>query len=530
MRTLYRAGSLHTPGNPTATTPAPNALVTDDTTITWVGSLNRGDPPPGDVDHTIDLDNALITPAFVDAHTHITETGLLLHGIDLTGTRTIPELLDLVATAARHGQTPVLGHGWDETRLAERRPPTATELDRASGTTTVYLSRIDAHSAVISSALAHTCNAPHLNGWDSTGLVEHDAHHAAWATTRSTLTPTTRRHAQLTALDAAARNGITAVHEMSTPHLAPDDDLRALVALTHEPDTALPDVVPYRGELVTTPEEAKAVLERLGIQLTGLAGDLAIDGSVGSRTAAYHDDYTDAPGHRGHLYLTPEQVRDHVAACTQAGLQAGFHAIGDAAVDAARRGLRRAAGQVGLAAVRAARHRLEHTETIDPEGIADLADLGVTASVQPTFDALWGGPNGMYANRLGPRRALAMNPLGALTRAGVRLALGSDSPVTPFDPWGAVRACVTHHLRSQRLTTSAAFEAHTIGGWRAARTDNPGTLTVGAPATFAAWRNPDGGEKPTSGLPNGLPTLDSDGPLPRCVLTVSRGRILHRAD
>ena len=46
----------------------------------------------------------------------------------------------------------------------------------------------------------------------------------------------------------------------------------------------------------------------------------------------------------------------------------------------------------------------------------------------------------MYAQRLGADRAARLNPLAALAAAGVPLALGSDSPVTPVDPWGAVRA------------------------------------------------------------------------------------------
>ena len=93
--------------------------------------------------------------------------------------------------------------------------------------------------------------------------------------------------------------------------------------------------MPYRGTLVGDAAEARDVAKRLrdrGVDLAGLAGDLVVDGAVGSRTACFHADYDDAPGHRGHLYLDAEQIAAHVAACTRAGLQAGFHVIGDAAV------------------------------------------------------------------------------------------------------------------------------------------------------------------------------------------------------
>ena len=560
MRTLYRAGAVFSPGvharaaggpdqpRPTGF-PAATALLVDDGTVAWLGPDGEAAALASQVDAVVELGDTLITPAFVDAHVHTTETGLLLGGLDLHAAGSVAEILTLVEAAARRGGgRPILGQGWDEALLAERRPPTRAELDRASAGGVVYLARVDVHSAVVSSALAAACDANTVDGWDDTGRVERDAHHACRAATRGALTASARRTAQLAALTAAAAAGIATVHEMSAPHIAGDEDLRELLQLAGDPDRALPDVVAYRGELVTDVEEARAVLGRLGVPLAGLAGDLCVDGSVGSRTAAYREPYSDAPGRHGHLYLSVEQVRDHVAACTRLGVQAGFHVIGDAAVEVALRGVRRAAEQVGIAAVRAAGHRLEHVESIDAAGIADLADLGVRASMQPAFDALWGGPAGMYAERLGAARALAMNPIAALMSAGVPVALGSDSPVTRFDPWGAVRGCIAHHAETQRLDARAAFSAHTVGGHRLARgagrpgtvpgthaeptggaDPNAGTIAVGTPATFAVWATGAGD------LRGGLPDLGDPGdpgagtPAPSCLLTVGRGRVLHDA-
>src|SRR6185436_5235860 len=117
--------------------------------------------------------------------------------------------------------------------------------------------------------------------------------------------------------------------------------------------------------------------------------------------------------------------------CTEAGIQAGFHAIGDGALDAVTAGFREAAGLVGAEAIRRARHRIEHVEMVDASMIATLGDLGVVASVQPAFDRLWGGESGMYVERLGAERGQSLNPFAAMAAAGVVLAFGSDSPVTP---------------------------------------------------------------------------------------------------
>jgi predicted amidohydrolase YtcJ len=536
---------VHSPADPFAT-----ALLVHGDTVAWVGSDDAAAGHAPQADEVVDLAGALVTPAFVDAHAHLTETGLALTGVDLTDARSVAEVLRLVEQAGRTGGgRPVLGHGWDERLLAEGRAPRRTELDRAAYGGVVYLSRVDVHSAVVSSALAAAAGLRDLDGWSDDGRVERDAHHAARTATRDGISDGTRRALQEAALTAAARAGIGAVHEMSAPHIAPERDLSALLKLVDQRRAegdgwALPDVMAYRGQLVATAKEASDVVARLtlpaGSRLHGLAGDLCVDGSIGSRTAALRSPYADAPGTSGHLYLNAEQIAAHVVACTEAGLQAGFHVIGDAALDEVLRGFTAAADRVGEAALRRRRHRLEHVEMVDAEAIAALARFGVQASVQPAFDALWGGPSGLYAERLGADRAAGMNPFAALAAAGVPLALGSDSPVTPFDPWGAVAACVFHTDENQRTSARAGFTAHTRGAWRAAGYDDRGVLVPGAPATYAVWsaadlvvQAPDDriqawSTDPRSGTP-GLPDLSPGVPRPTCLRTVVRGRVAHDA-
>ncbi|MEV7025216.1 amidohydrolase family protein, partial [Kitasatospora sp. NPDC093558] len=276
---------------------------------------------------------------------------------------------------------------------------------------------------------------------------------------------------------------------------------------------------------------------RLGA--VGAGGDLFVDGALGSHTACLHAAYADAD-HTGTAYLTAGQVADHVAACTEAGLQAGFHAIGDAAVGAVIDGVRAAGARVGAERVKALRHRVEHAEALDDKSVAAFAELGLTASVQPAFDAAWGGAEGMYVQRLGAERAAALNPFAALLRAGVPLAFGSDAPVTPLDPWGTVRAAAFHQTLEHRISVRAAFTAHTRGGWRAIGRDQDGVLVPGAVASYAIWaagdlvvQAPDSrvagwSTDPRSGTP-GLPDLTPGHPLPTCLRTVVRGRTVHRA-
>ncbi|SEC37793.1 MULTISPECIES: amidohydrolase [Streptomyces] len=515
---LLRRGEVHSPADPFAT-----AMVVEAGHVAWVGSEGAADAFADGVDEVIDLDGALVTPAFTDAHVHTTATGLALTGLDLSAAPSLDAALALVRefAAARPADRVLLGHGWDAARWPGGRPPTRAELDEATGGRPLYLSRIDVHSAVVTTALLDLVGGE-LPREDAP--LTRDAHHAVRKAAFAAITPAQRAEAQRTALAHAASLGIGSVHECGGPHISSEDDFTGLLGLARE--LPGPRVIGYWAEQdVDKARELGAI---------GAAGDLFADGALGSHTACLHEPYADA-GHSGTAYLDADAIAAHVVACTEAGLQAGFHAIGDAAVSSVVEGVRAAAEKVGLARVRAARHRVEHAEMLTPETVAGFAELGLIASVQPAFDALWGGEDGMYARRLGAERARTLNPYAALLRSGVPLAFGSDSPVTPLDPWGTVRAAAFHHTPEHRVSVRAAFTAHTRGGWRAIGRDDAGTLVPGAPADFAVWRTgelvvqaPDDrvarwSTDPRSGTP-GLPDLTPGGELPRCLRTVVGGR------
>ncbi|MGR4850904.1 amidohydrolase [Streptomyces sp. LARHCF252] len=514
---LLRRGEVHSPADPFAT-----AMVVERGQVAWVGSEGAADAFVDGVDEVIDLDGALVTPAFTDAHVHTTATGLALTGLDLSAAPSLEAALTLVRdfAASRPDDRVLLGHGWDAARWPGGRPPTRAELDEAAGHRPLYLSRIDVHSAVVTTALLDL--VPDAVRAD--GPLTAEAHHAVRAAAFAAVTPQQRVDAQRAALAHAVSLGIGTVHECAGPEISSEEDFTGLLRLAAgEPG---PRVVGYWAERdVPRARELGAI---------GAAGDLFVDGALGSHTACLHQPYADA-GHTGNAYLDAAAVAAHVAACTEAGLQAGFHAIGDAAVDTVVEGVRAAAEKLGLARVRAARHRVEHAEMLTPDAIAAFAEFGLTASVQPAFDALWGGQDGMYAQRLGAERARAMNPFAALLRAGVPLAFGSDSPVTPLDPWGTVRAAAFHRTPEHRVSVRAAFTAHTRGGWRAVGRDDAGVLVPGAPADYAVWHTgelvvqaPDDrvarwSTDPRSGTP-GLPDLTPGRDLPVCLRTVVGGR------
>lgn len=441
--------------------------------IAWVGPSVRAAPP---YDEVVDLGGAWLTPAFVDAHVHGTATGLAMAGLDLEGAASLAECLDrLRRYAGAHDDTVVLGSSWDDSRWPEGRPPTAEELSDAAPGRMVVLTRVDGHSCVVDTGTLARLPLEGLRGvgrddrGQPTGLLTEQACQAARRRALGRLPGAQLDAARHALCRRAASLGIASVHEMGHPGLSGLQDAQTWAAGAWPVEVhtwwAQPDAQPG-GAL------------RPG-------GDLFLDGSIGSHTAAVLHGYADGGG-PGELFLGDDVVHEFFAAATRAGVGAGVHAIGDRAVDQAVRALEAAAADAGVTAVRACRHRIEHAELVSPELVARLAAVGAVVSAQPAFDARWGGEDGLYARRFGSATARETNPLRWFATAGVRLAFGSDSPVTPLDPWAGVLAA-ERHRGGLGLARVEALAAHTLGGRFAAGQDDVGPLRAGARADFAVW-------------------------------------------
>lgn len=525
-------GRVYSPAYPDAT-----AMAVCGDVVAWLGSdeVGRSQFPDAEVE---DLDGGFVAPGFVDSHIHLSATGLTFSGLDLRPATSQAHFLKLVADyAAAHPGQPVWGHGWDESCWPENAAPSTEELDALLGDRPAYLARVDVHSALASTALRRLvpelAESPATAGDTAVQPLAGDAHQLARAAARGLLTDAQLAAARAAALDAFAAAGVVAVHECAGPETGGLDDWRQLRALDHGVE-----VIGYWGEAVTTPEQARALIKETGA--SGLAGDLFVDGALGSHTAWLRQPYSDAPGCVGACYLEPDAIAAHVRACTEAEVTAGFHVIGDAAVTAVVAAFDRVVEDFGVAVVARCGHRLEHVEMVTAAQAAKLGAWGIIASVQPNFDALWGGRNGMYARRLGMQRASQLNPVALLASQGVPLAFGSDAPVTGLDPWASVRAAVYHHTPGSAVSARAAFAAATRGGWRAGgiRDGKTGLLVPGAPASYAVWdvgaldvsAPRDAVQRwstdPRSRVP-ALPRLGPNDALPRCRKTVHRGVAIH---
>ncbi|MFN4099064.1 MAG: amidohydrolase [Pararhodobacter sp.] len=209
---------------------------------------------------------------------------------------------------------------------------------------------------------------------------------------------------------------------------------------------------------------------------------LFMDGVIDSETAALVDDYPDTPGWKGDPLHTAERFIEIAVEADRRGLQIAVHAIGDGAVRRVLDGYEAARKANGP---RDARHRIEHIELIHRDDVPRLAELGVTASIQPChapgamdfplFPTLGKIPAGRW------RDAYLCADLVA---EGAKVAFASDWPVADINPFRGIQAAVTRPAyeggSDQRLSLMETLKAYTIGGAYAEHTeDRKGMLKPG---------------------------------------------------
>ncbi|MDQ4057887.1 MAG: amidohydrolase family protein [Actinomycetota bacterium] len=440
-----------------------------------------------EADRVVDLDGGALVPGFCDAHVHLPATGLYAGGMDFRGVHSADHILESFANHAAGGGAVMFGGNFEDPldRALNRR-----DLDRVVGERPAMLARADMHSCIVSSALIDQLDLTGIDGVDvdeagePTGYLREQAACGAWNWFDASLP----RDEQIAAIRAAIRHayskGVTSVHEMFVVEWRgwPSYDV-----FTDAIDGVALNVVTYLG----TDEIDK--VKSFGHDRIG--GDYFLDGSFGSHTAWMKEPFVSPPPEgspqSGIKYRDDDELYDFFLAAQRERLQVGVHAIGDAAIEQAITTWERVAGSVGDESVVRLSHRIEHFECAGDDHISRAKRLGLRASVQPAFDAFWGGESGLYTDRIGVERAREMNRFGSMCEHGLSLAAGSDSTVTPLDPFLQMRALRAHHVEGESISGELALALHTIGGHTAARQDDErGAIETGAIADLA-WLDLD---------------------------------------
>jgi predicted amidohydrolase YtcJ len=482
----------------------PRTLVVRDGRVTAETDV----PPGADV---VDLAGGLVSPGFTDAHCHPIQGGLERLRCDLSEGSTREEYLAAVkAYADAHPDREwVLGGGWAMPAFPGGTP-TAADLDTVVPDRPAFLPNRDHHGAWVNSRALALAGIDQRTPDPADGRIERDAdgnptgtlHEGAMALV-SRLAPGISAAEYYGGLIEGQRYlhsvGVTAWQDaivgsyagMDDPgatyrRAAESGDLRSHVvgALWWERDRGLDQV----ADLVARREALS------GGRFQGSAIKIMQDGVAENFTAAMLTPYLDAEGrettNRGHSFVEAGALREVVAALDEAGFQVHVHAIGDRATREALDAFERAR--------RENRHHIAHLQVIHPDDVPRFAALGVAANAQ----ALWAYADEQMTELtlpfLGPERGTWQYPFGDLHRAGARLVMGSDWPVSSPDPLQAMHVAVNRtdpdrsngedgepFLPEQALELETAFAAYTSGSaWinRRDELDGAGVLAPGAAA------------------------------------------------
>lgn len=460
--------------------PWASAVAIKDGRFLYVGTNDGVREYSGKSTEHIDLQGKTVIPGLIDSHAHLMYYGRnRLMRADLGGCHTIAEILDRLQKhdALRRGEW-ILGWGFDQEMLAERRFPTRQELDRFDKP--VVITRLCGHACVVNSKAIELAGPERLpKEGVKTGLLTENDMSPIWEVMPTPSLDEMVEAAKL-ACASARSTGITTVHCL----VSSQQELDALRLLHEKRELPVRLYVLPAYDMLDSMLQAGLKTGDGDSMLRMGAIKIFADGSMGARTAALCEDFADDPGNKGILLHSDEELTQMVRRAHNAGWQVAIHAIGDRAVGQAVGAIEtvlRESGQDN----RLRRHRIEHASLLSEDLVKRMSSLHILASVQPQFviTDFW------TIERVGPERYRWAYPFRTLLDAEIPVSFGSDSPVEKLDAFELIYRAVTRdpYSKSECLTVEETVKVYAAGGAYASFQENKlGRIGPGMFADLAA--------------------------------------------
>jgi predicted amidohydrolase YtcJ len=431
----------------------------------------------------IDLDGHFVMPGFNDAHLHLSSAGLEKMNVNLVGAKTLDEFRDRLRAkceAAEPGDW-VVGEGWDETLWPVQVPPTRWDLDEVSGKHPVYLARVDGHVGVANTRALQLASVTVASKDPAGGKIDRDDSGTPNGILREKAqglvyavipkpTHDKRRQAIQLALADLATHGVTSAQDYSDW-----ENFSVYEELEHEGKLTarISEWLTFDDSIAELNRKRDSHPASDNMLHTGMLKGF-MDGSLGSKTAALLEPYSDDPKNTGLPQYDAAKLNAMTKERVLAGYQIGFHAIGDKGVQMALDAYAEAEKAAKDAKVKAVdggadyRLRVEHAQVTTPQQILRFKELKVIASMQPSHvltDMNWA------ESRLGPKRAEHSYAWAEFLRRGVVVAFGTDYPVEPVTPFRGIYSALTRtsedgkktYYPAQKLNIEQAITAYTSG-------------------------------------------------------------------
>ncbi|AYF77630.1 amidohydrolase [Nocardia yunnanensis] len=451
----------------------------------------------------IDRPGATVLPSFDDTHTHLMIAANSAHDVPVHLARDIPDMLALIRERAQRtppGQWIRTTANWQEINLAERRFPTARELDSATDAHPVLLMR-GGHNIVVNSAAltmagigaetpdpagGHLGRAADgtLDGWLQDNAIPLVTRLLPQATAAQ------RIDGFRTATQDYAAKGIGAVRDA----MVPVTELPVLAAALDAGALRVRVRVMASALGLTTVEAVDELLDQLepwrylpGPWLRVWGVKFGLDGGI--EAGATREPY--ACDHDFHGYLTwdPELLVTAMDRVLRRGWRIGTHAYGDRAVERlldvyAELRQRHPALPAGWLV-------MEHGGLADARLRARAVALGIPVTIQQPLqhdvariqDTYWG-----------PERVDRLFPARGWIDQGALVTGGSDYPVGAYGAmrsvWGMVTRQTVTGVRGPEhaITAAEAIALHTTNAVALlGESDERGILAPGRLADLTLW-------------------------------------------
>jgi len=431
----------------------------------------------------IDLGGRFVMPGFNDAHMHLAHAGQEKLSVNLVGAKTLDEFRERIRAKveAAHPGEWIVGAGWDETLWPVKVLPTRWDLDEVSSGHPVYMDRVDGHIGVANTRALQLASMTVASREPAGGKIDRDEAGTPNGILRETardavravipkLTHDQRRQAIESALADLASHGITSAQDNSSW-----EDFQIYEELEKEGKLTarISEWLPFDDSIESLNRKRSSHSTSDDMLHTGMLKGF-MDGSLGSKTAALSESYSDDPTNSGLPQYEADKLNPMAKERVFAGYQLGFHAIGDKGVQMALDAFAEAEKAAKENKVKGAdggsdyRFRIEHAQVTTPQQILRFKELKVIASMQPSHlltDMNWA------ESRLGPKRAAHSYAWDEFLKHGVVLAFGTDYPVEPVTPFRGLYAAVSRQSENgkksyypeQKISIEQAITAYTTG-------------------------------------------------------------------
>ena len=507
------------PANPHA-----EAIAIKNDRVLKVGKNTDINPLIGKNTTILNLNGKTVLPGFIDTHIHIADFGRTLTWLDLKNADSIKTIQQNIREKAQ--MTPkgkwILGSGWNQDNLKEKRAPTKQDLDSASPDNPVILYHQLGRTCTANTKALQTANitkktTPPKDGaidknpetGEPTGILHGNATDLIW---NKIPAPTEQETLEATknAIQKIIEAGITTAHWIicTTPELTiaqkltqtNNQPLKIYTIITANLLETLPNPTPTQN---TNPNPPKidAVL-------------IFADGYLASQTAALNEPYTDNPTTKGELLYTQTELNRLVANTRQTNLQIIIHATGDKAIDAALTALETHPPQQSKTKNR---NRIEQAAVLNKQLIQRIKKQNLTISIQPKVIesefSTWSA-----TEHLGNKRTHMLYPIKTLINKGILVVGGSDCPMEPLNPLTGIQTATTRKFPpKERITIEDAMRLYTINAaYATLEEDAKGSVEEGKLADLTVLSN-----DPTSIAPDNLANTTVE-------ITIINGQVVYQ--